>query len=95
MRAPITISRFDALCKLLANGSKQVMVGFKDISGKQRYMIGHPDIFASISGTGLRYNPIEKGLLVVSDAEKDGPRMLNVKTLRYLVLDEQAYMVED
>ena len=37
-----------------------------------------------VKGTGMAYNPIEKGLLPVWDMQKKGFRMINLKTVTKL-----------
>ena len=37
-----------------------------------------------VKGTGMAYNPIEKGLIPVWDMQKNGFRMINLKTVTKL-----------
>ena len=46
-----------------------------------------------ITGKGLKYNPIERGLIPVYDMHKQGFRMLNLLTLKELTINNQKFVI--
>ncbi len=56
-------------------------VEFIKKDGTVRTMVARLHVKKGVKGTGMAYNPIEKGLLPVWDMQKNGFRMINLKTI--------------
>ena len=56
-------------------------VKFLKKDGSVRKMVARLNVKKGVNGKGMAYNPIEKGLLPVFDMEKQGFRMINLKTI--------------
>jgi hypothetical protein len=48
-----------------------------------------------LNGQGMRFNPIEKGLIPVYDMQKEGYRMININTLQELTFEGQTYQINE
>ena len=59
-------------------------VEFIKKDGTVRTMTARLHVKKGVKGTGMAYNPIEKGLLPVWDMQKNGFRMINPKTVTKL-----------
>jgi len=59
-------------------------VEFIKKDGSVRTMSARLHVKKGVKGTGMAYNPIEKGLLPVWDMQKNGFRMINLKTVTKL-----------
>ena len=59
-------------------------VEFIKKDGSVRTMTARLHVKKGVKGTGMAYNPIEKGLLPVWDMQKNGFRMINLKTVTKL-----------
>ena len=59
-------------------------VEFIKKDGSVRTMTARLHVKKGVKGTGMAYNPIEKGLLPVWDMQKKGFRMINLKTVTKL-----------
>mgnify|MGYP003132580910 CR=1 FL=1 len=59
-------------------------VEFYKKDGSVRTMTARLHVKKGVKGTGMAYNPIEKGLLPVWDMQKNGFRMINLKTVTKL-----------
>jgi|TARA_R100000084_G_scaffold108724_1_gene72158 hypothetical protein len=59
-------------------------VEFIKKDGTVRTMVARLHVKKGVKGTGMAYNPIEKGLLPVWDMQKNGFRMINLKTVTKL-----------
>tara|TARA_R110002012_G_scaffold145814_1_gene304113 strand:- start:1445 stop:1708 length:264 start_codon:yes stop_codon:yes gene_type:complete len=59
-------------------------VEFIKKDGTVRTMTARLHVKKGVKGTGMAYNPIEKGLLPVWDMQKNGFRMINLKTVTKL-----------
>ena len=59
-------------------------VEFIKKDGSVRNMTARLHVKKGVKGTGMAYNPIEKGLLPVWDMQKKGFRMFNLKTVTKL-----------
>ena len=60
--------------------------------GTERSMICRLNVKKGVKGTGMSYNPIERGLLPVFDMQKDGFRMINTQTLTSLTIGGVKYV---
>lgn len=56
-------------------------VKFTKKDGTVRTMVARLNVKKGVKGTGMAYDPIEKGLLPVFDMEKKGFRMINLNTV--------------
>jgi len=61
-------------------------VTFKKKDGTIRTMVARLNVKKGVKGTGMAYNPIEKGLLPVFDMQKKGFRMINLNTVTELTI---------
>ena len=61
-------------------------VTFKKKDGTMRTMVARLNVKKGVKGTGMAYNPIEKGLLPVFDMQKKGFRMVNLNTVTELTI---------
>ena len=59
-------------------------VEFYKKDGSVRTMTARLHVKKGVKGTGMAYNPIEKGLLPVWDMQKNGFRMIKLKTVTKL-----------
>ena len=59
-------------------------VEFIKKDGTVRTMTARLHVKKGVKGTGMAYNPIEKGLIPVWDMQKNGFRMINLKTVTKL-----------
>ena len=59
-------------------------VEFIKKDGSVRTMTARLHVKKGVKGTGMAYNPIEKGLLPVWDMQKNGFRTINIKTVTKL-----------
>ena len=59
-------------------------VEFIKKDGTVRTMVARLHVKKGVKGTGMAYNPIEKGLIPVWDMQKNGFRMINLKTVTEL-----------
>jgi hypothetical protein len=59
-------------------------VEFIKKDGTIRTMVARLHVKKGVKGTGMAYNPIEKGLIPVWDMQKNGFRMINLKTVTKL-----------
>ena len=56
-------------------------VTFIKKDGSERTMVARLHVKKGLNGKGMAYNPVEKGLLPVWDMQKNGFRMINLKTV--------------
>jgi len=59
-------------------------VEFIKKDGSVRTMTARLNVKKGVKGTGMSYDPIEKGLLPVWDMQKNAFRMINLKTVTKL-----------
>jgi len=59
-------------------------VTFIKKDGTVRTMVARLHVKKGVNGKGMAYNPVEKGLLPVWDMQKNGFRMINLKTVTEL-----------
>lgn len=64
-------------------------VEFIKKDGSLRKMNCRLNVKKGVKGTGMSYNPIEKGLLPVWDLEKKNFRMINIKTITSLKIRKE------
>jgi len=68
--------------KALLSGGQFFSVEYVKKNGETRILNGRIGVKKSVNGKGLKYNPIERGLLPVYDVRKRNYRMINIKTVR-------------
>ena len=59
-------------------------VTFIKKDGSVRTMVARLHVKKGLNGKGMAYNPVDKGLLPVWDMQKNGFRMINLKTVTEL-----------
>jgi len=64
-------------------------VTFTKKDGTVRTMVARLNVKKGVKGTGMAYNPIEKGLLPVWDMQKNAFRMINLKTVTELKIRKE------
>ena len=67
-------------------------VTFTKKDGTVRTMVARLNVKKGVKGTGMAYNPIEKGLLPVFDLQKNGFRMINLKTVTELTIKGEGVL---
>jgi hypothetical protein len=67
-------------------------VTFTKKDGTVRTMVARLNVKKGVKGTGMAYNPIEKGLLPVFDMQKNGFRMINLKTVTELTIKGEGVL---
>lgn len=67
-------------------------VTFTKKDGTVRTMVARLNVKKGVKGTGMAYNPIEKGLLPVFDMQKKGFRMINLKTVTELTIKGEGVL---
>ena len=64
-------------------------VEFIKKDGSLRKMKCRLNVKKGVKGTGMAYNPIEKGLLPVFDMDKKGFRMIQLNSVQKLVIKKE------
>ena len=64
-------------------------VTFIKKDGSERTMVARLHVKKGVNGKGMAYNPVEKGLLPVWDMQKNGFRMINLKTVTELKIRKE------
>lgn len=72
--------------KIKETKGKIFSVEFVKKDGSNRKMVCRTGVKKGTSGVGMKYNPIEKGLLPVFDMQKGAFRMINLKTITKLTI---------
>lgn len=70
-------------------------VFIKRTTGETRKMICRLHVKKGVKGIGLKYNPMEKGLLNVFDMKKGEFRMINLETLKELKINHVTYKITE
>ena len=87
------ISRKKALEKLYESAGRIFYAEFVKKDGSLRRMTARLGVRKGVTGKGMRYNPLERGLLPVFDMDKSDWRMVNLNTLQRLSVDHERYLV--
>mgnify|MGYP000394956649 CR=1 FL=1 len=87
------ISRKKALEKLYESAGRIFYAEFIKKDGSLRRMTARLGVHKGVTGKGMRYDPLERGLLPVYDMDKADWRMINLNTLRRLSVDHERYLV--
>lgn len=89
----ITITRNEAKERIRNTNGHIFKATFRKKDGKFRRMICRLGVKKFLKGIGLKFNPENKGLIVVFDMQKNNYRMINLNTLLYLTIDEIDYKI--
>jgi hypothetical protein len=66
---------------------------FTKKDGTKRTILARRGVKKFVNGIGMRYNPIEKGLLTVFDIHKKQYRMINLLTIQEFRVNGNTYIV--
>ena len=87
------ISRKKALEKIYATAGRIFYAEYIKRDGSLRRMTARLGVRKGVTGKGMRYNPLERGLLPVFDMDRADWRMVNLNTLQRLSVDHERYQV--
>ena len=87
------ISRKDILHLLEQNKGNVFSVVFLKKDGSIRHMTCRFGVKKHLKGGELKFNPIEKSLLVVFDMQKEAYRMINLETISNINMKGVEYNV--
>lgn len=79
---------------LESNGKIFKVVFVKRTTGEVREMVARIGVKKDQTGEGLKFDPLEKGLLTVFDMQKDAYRMINLDTVTELKCLGETYEVK-
>lgn len=89
------INRKKLLELIRENKSNIFSVVFLKKDGTIRRMICRLGVKKYVNGKGLKYDPIERGLLGVFDMQKEAYRMINLETIMNINMKGVEYNVQD
>ena len=89
------INRKKLLELIRKNKSNIFSVVFLKKDGTIRRMICRLGVKKYVNGKGLKYDPIERGLLGVFDMQKEAYRMINLETIMNINMKVVEYNVQD
>ena len=87
------ISKREAAQLIKSTKGKFFTVYFTKKDGTSRIMNARLGVKAYLKGGTLPYNPDEKGLIPVFDAQTKGYRMINTNTINKIIIDKTEYEV--
>ena len=67
--------------QILATNGKFFSVSFIKKDGSERKMTARLGVKKDIKGVGMKYDPLERNLIVVFDIHKKAYRMINLSTI--------------
>ena len=70
-------------------------VTFIKKDGTIRDLNGRFQVKKGVKGVGLKFNPVEKGLMTVFDVKKDAFRMININTVQSVRFQGQEYKIDE
>ena len=88
------ISRKDILHLLEQNKGNVFSVVFLKKDGSIRHMTCRFGVKKHLKGGELKFNPLERSLLVVFDMQKESYRMINLETISNINMKGVDYYVE-
>ena len=88
------ISRKDILHLLEQNKGSIFSVVFLKKDGSIRHMTCRFGVKKHLKGGKLKFNPLERSLLVVFDMQKESYRMINLETISNINMKGVDYYVE-
>lgn len=89
----LSMTKLEAIEKIKNYGSKIFTVKFIKLDGSTRVMNCRLHVKKGVTGVGMRYDPLAKGLLPVFDMQKGEFRMINLKTILSLTFESNEYIV--
>ena len=89
-----TINKRDILPLLEKNKSNIFSVVFLKKDGTLRKMLCRFGVKKHLKGGKLKFNPIERSLLVVFDMQKEAYRMINLETISNINMKGVEYNVK-
>lgn len=89
----ITINKTEAKKLIHGTNGKFFSAVFTKKDGTLREMRCRLGVRKYVTGVGRAFNPSDYDLIGVFDIEKDGHRMINIKTLEALRIKGQTYEV--
>lgn len=89
----LTISRQQAMDKIIYCGNKIFSVDFIKKDGSRRTLTGRRHCSKKISGKGLKFNPLDRNMIPVFDLAKKGFRMVSLSTVTGLRMDGEEFEV--
>ena len=66
----------------------------KRTTGEIRRMVGRRGVHKGVKGVGLKFDPLQKGLLSIWDAQKRDFRFVNLETVLSLRINGQDFKIE-
>ena len=88
------ITKSKALELILESNGTIFSAVFTKKDGSERYITGRLGVKKLLTGKGMSYDPIERGLVPIYEIHKDQHRMINIKTLVSLQLKGINYSVK-
>ena len=85
------INKIQASVMIEKSNGKFFSVEFIKKNGERRRMLARKGVKKYATGRGSRYNPIEKTLSCVFDVQKEQYRMVNLNTIRELVMNGTSF----
>ena len=89
------IKRAKILGLLVENKSNIFSVVFLKKDGSIRRMLCRFGVKKHLKGGKLKFNPLERNLLVVFDMQKEAYRMINLETIMNINMKGVEYNVQD
>ena len=89
------IKRVKLIDLLVENKSNIFSVVFLKKDGSIRKMLCRFGVKKHLKGGKLKFNPLERNLLVVFDMQKEAYRMINLETIMYINMKGVEYNVQD
>lgn len=88
------IKQVQTLLKKLAGGTLFKVVFVKRTTGELREMVCRFGVSKGVTGEGLKFDPLEKGLIVVFDMQKKAYRSIPVENIQKLVIRGEVFDLE-
>lgn len=70
-------------------------VDFTKKDGSERHMVCRLGVTKGVTGQGMSYDPLSRGLLPVYDMQKHNFRMVNLNTVRKVKFQGKEFVVQD
>jgi len=88
-----TIDRSKVLELIQSSNGQVFSTIFIKKDGSERSMVCRLGVKKFLTGQGMKYKPVDKGLLPVYDIHSKGYRMINLNTVKALQIDREFYIV--
>jgi len=90
----VEVSPTVAMGKIISYNSGRIFsVKFTKKDGSERKMVCRKGVKKGLTGSGAKYNPVERGLLAVYDVQKRAYRSLNFDTLQEFKMGGVSYKI--